>query len=156
MNSFAETKAIGKDVETQGMINAHFRDGAVVVEYLPSIGEEMREQTPLTEFSTAKPLTQFRELGENFKGLSFRAMSPVEKMLLCPMYCPTAESDQPLNMSEIYLLDSGGHYLDGTTDVTRTIFFGKPKDEIKNDFTSVLKGMIRLRTAIFPLEESRK
>ncbi|CAG7821665.1 unnamed protein product [Allacma fusca] len=150
LTPLAKMKAIKNDVETQGMINAHIRDGAAVVEYFAWLEEEMMKGTPLTEISAATQLEQFRKVGENFRGLSFGTISASGENAALPHYSPTPESNRPLNISEIYLVDSGGQYLDGTTDVTRTIFFGEAKDEIKDAFTRVLKGMISLRTAIFP------
>lgn len=67
-----------------------------------------------------------------------------------PHYLPTAESDTQITRSDMYLIDSGGQYLDGTTDITRTIHLGRPSAEQKDAFTRVLKGFISMSTIIFP------
>ena len=87
---------------------------------------------------------------ENFKGLSFEPISAVGAHAAMAHYSPTPESAAQITRNEIYLLDSGGQYSDGTTDITRTVHFGEPTDAEKEAFTRVLKGVISLGTASFP------
>ncbi|CAG7833794.1 unnamed protein product [Allacma fusca] len=86
----------------------------------------------------------------DFAGLSFTTISSSGPNGAIIHYKPSPESDRPLSLNEIYLVDSGGQYLDGTTDVTRTLHFGTPTEHERECFTRVLKGQIALKQAIFP------
>lgn len=88
--------------------------------------------------------------GEHNRGLSFTSISAVGKHAAMAHYSPTSDSDAQITRNEMYLIDSGGQYLDGTTDITRTIHLGEPTTEQKDAFTRVLKGFISLARAIFP------
>lgn len=88
--------------------------------------------------------------GEHFKGLSFTSISAVGAHAAMAHYSPTNLTDTRITRNEIYLIDSGGQYSDGTTDITRTLHYGTPTDDQKDSFTRVLKGFISLSRAIFP------
>ena len=83
-------------------------------------------------------------------GLSYPPISACGAHAALPHYIPTKKTDMPLSTTEVYLIDSGGQYLDGTIDTTRTVYFGEPSQELMDAFTRVLKGSIFLRTAAFP------
>lgn len=87
---------------------------------------------------------------EHFRGLSFEAISAVGSNAAMAHYSPTDETAVAINRNQIYLLDSGGQYFDGTTDTTRTVHFGTPTDFEMEAFTRVLKGFISMGTATFP------
>lgn len=142
-------KAIKNAVELQGSRNSHERDGAALVRFLHWLSLEA-PRGGVTEISAAKRLQQFREESELLRDLSFDAISGAGPHAAIPHYRVTEESSTPLEMDQIYLVDSGGQYPDGTTDVTRTVIIGTPTDEMRDRFTRVLKGHIALATAVFP------
>lgn len=87
---------------------------------------------------------------ENFRGLSFSSISAVGSHAAMNHFKPSVETDRQITKDEIYLIDSGGQYWDGTTDVTRTVHFGTPSNEEREAFTRVLKGFIAVNSAVFP------
>ena len=104
----------------------------------------------VTEIIGSDKLASFRAEMENFVGLSFDTISSVGPNAAIIHYKATPETSRSLTTDEIYLVDSGGQYKDGTTDVTRTLHFGSPKPFEKECFTRVLKGQIKVATAVFP------
>lgn len=142
-------KQIKNAVEIAGMKQAHVRDGVAVTRFLHwlSIEGSRGEQT---ELSAAHRLTAFRRELTGFHGVSFDPISAADAHGALPHYWPTPESNRPIRPDSVYLIDSGGQYLDGTTDVTRTIAIGAPRQDVKDRFTRVLRGHIRLATAVFP------
>uniref|UniRef100_A0A0A9ZGQ6 Xaa-Pro aminopeptidase 1 n=2 Tax=Lygus hesperus TaxID=30085 RepID=A0A0A9ZGQ6_LYGHE len=143
-------KSVKNAVEAKGMVNAHIKDGYALCSFLQWLEENMLKGTHLTEISAADKLQEFRSKEEGFRGLSFPTISSVGAHAAIIHYQPSSYTDAALSMEEIYLVDSGGQYLDGTTDVTRTVHFGNPCEFEKECFTRVLKGVISLNTAIFP------
>lgn len=142
-------KVVKNPVEAEGMRNAHIRDGVAVIKYLHWL-EQNINKIKITELSGGDIVSQFRAEGEHFKGLSFSPISAFGKNAAMAHYRATTESDTEITDKEMYLIDSGGQYLDGTTDITRTIHLGTPKPEEKEAFTRVLKGFISLSRTIFP------
>jgi Xaa-Pro aminopeptidase len=142
-------KAIKNEVELQGSRDSHIRDGAALVRFLHWLSLEA-PKGGVTEMSAAKRLQEFREENPLLRDLSFDSISGAGPHAALPHYRVTEESSLPLEMDQIYLVDSGGQYPDGTTDVTRTVIVGTPTDEMRDRFTRVLKGHITLATAIFP------
>lgn len=142
-------KAIKNPAELSGSKSAHRRDGAVLTRFLYWLSVEA-PKGDLDELSVAGKLLQMREGGEHFRDLSFGTISGAAGNGANPHYSVTSESNRRLNPGDLYLVDSGGQYLDGTTDVTRTIAVGEAGDEEKRHFTLVLKGHIALGTATFP------
>lgn len=109
----------------------------------------------MSEISAAQKLEEFRittakEMGEKLEDLSFDTISAVGANGAIVHYRVTTQTNKKLNAGELYLIDSGGQYRDGTTDVTRTVAIGNIGEEEKRCFTLVLKGMIALSTACFP------
>jgi Xaa-Pro aminopeptidase len=142
-------KALKNEVEIQGAINAHVQDGIALCRFLAWLdAQPLKGET--TELSASKKLLEFRQEGEFFKDLSFESISAYGPHGAIIHYRVTEASDIPLKKDGIYLLDSGGQYLTGTTDVTRTIALGKPTEEQKDRFTRVLKGHIAIASAVFP------
>ena len=142
-------KALKNKTEIAGFKNAHTRDGAAMVKFLYWLGKSM-EKTDITEVSAAVKVAEFRAQNDLFKGMSFETISSYGAHGAVVHYAPSAKTDIPLKPEGIYLIDSGGQYLDGTTDITRTITLGTPTEEQKDRFTRVLKGLIDLLITSFP------
>ncbi|XP_058063641.1 xaa-Pro aminopeptidase ApepP-like [Anopheles bellator] len=143
-------KAVKNATEAQGMRNCHVRDGVALCQYFAWLERTIAAGTPVTEISGATELERCRSCQQHYKGLSFATISASGPNGSIIHYHPLPETNRPINDQEIYLCDSGAQYLDGTTDVTRTVHFGKPSDEEIRAFTHVLKGQIALSTATFP------
>ncbi|MBN2365378.1 MAG: M24 family metallopeptidase, partial [Calditrichaeota bacterium] len=142
-------KAIRNETQIQGLKAAHLRDGAAMVKFLHWLSKNL-EQTTITEISAAEKLEKFRAVQDLYQGLSFETISAYGEHGAIVHYSSTPESDVPLKPEGIYLIDSGAHYLDGTTDITRTVALGDPTAEQKDRFTRVLKGHIQLAMTRFP------
>ncbi|NJS15065.1 MAG: aminopeptidase P family protein [Sphingopyxis sp.] len=142
-------KACKNPVEIQGMKNAHVRDGVAVTRFLKWL-EEAGPAGGLTEASVADKLRSFREEGGDLKDLSFDTISAAGANAASPHYRFDPDDSAALPTNGIYLVDSGGQYPDGTTDITRTVVIGTPTAEMRRRFTQVLKGHIALATARFP------
>jgi Xaa-Pro aminopeptidase len=142
-------KALKNEVEIKGAINAHIQDGVAICRFLNWLRDQPL-QGETTELSAAQKLYEFRKKGQPFEGLSFNTISSFGPHGAIIHYKATPESDVPLTRDGLYLLDSGGQYLTGTTDITRTIALGAPTPEQKDRYTRVLKGHIALATACFP------
>jgi Xaa-Pro aminopeptidase len=149
MDPCALPKACKNLVEQLGAKTAHVRDGGAVCEFLHWLSIEA-PKGQLDELSAAAKLQTFREKGEIFKDLSFRTISAAGPNGALCHYSVSEETNLPIELNSIYLVDSGGQYLDGTTDITRTVAVGTPTAEQKDRFTRVLKGHIALATALFP------
>jgi Xaa-Pro aminopeptidase len=147
-------KACKNPVELDGARAAHRRDGAALVRFLAWLAEA---GSGLTEIAAADRLEAFRAEGEHFRGLSFPTISAAGPSGAIVHYRSSPDSNRVLEPGHLYLLDSGAQYLDGTTDVTRTILIGTsgaigtPGDEERRRFTLVLKGHIALSAARFPV-----
>ncbi|MCF8466115.1 MAG: aminopeptidase P family protein [Sneathiella sp.] len=142
-------KAIKNSVEIEGTRKAHIRDGAAVAKFLHWLADNTASGR-VDELTAEAQLRQFREVGENFKDLSFPTISGSGPNGAIVHYRATETSNRALTSGSLYLVDSGAQYLDGTTDITRTIAIGEPSTEMRNRFTLVLKGHIALATALFP------
>lgn len=142
-------KACKNDVEQEGARAAHRRDGAAVAQFLHWFSNEA-PKGELDEISAAKHLESCRRRLNLFQDLSFRTISAAGPHAAIPHYSVDEDSNLPIDKNSVFLIDSGGQYLDGTTDITRTIAVGEVSDEAKRCFTLVLKGHIALATARFP------
>ena len=108
-----------------GMRSSNVRDSAAIVKYFAFLEEELKKDNhTLNEFNGAEKLLELRAKGELFKGPSFETISSIGPNGAIIHYKPEEDDNSKLNNDEIYLLDSGGQYLDGTTDITRTTHFG--------------------------------
>lgn len=142
-------KAAKNDVEIQGTRNAHIRDGVAVVKFLHWISVNAPGGT-VDELSAERQLYQFRSIGDNFRDTSFSTIAGSGPNGAIVHYRSTEATNRKLDQNSLFLVDSGAQYLDGTTDITRTIAIGTPTDEMKSRFTHVLKGHIALAKAVFP------
>lgn len=142
-------KARKNEAEVAGTRAAHVRDGQALSRFLAWLAHEAPGGT-VTEISAAKQLESFRAETGVLKEISFDTISGSGPNGAIVHYRVTTDTDRALGDGELYLVDSGAQYLDGTTDVTRTIAIGTPSQEMKDCFTRVLKGHISLASARFP------
>ncbi|MBA4767751.1 MAG: aminopeptidase P family protein [Porphyrobacter sp.] len=144
-------KAVKNAVEQQGHRDAQARDGAAVSKFLRWLEIEA-PKGGVDELSAAARLQAFREEDEGLRDLSFDTISAAAGHAALPHYKVDADSNIPIPPSSIYLVDSGGQYPGGTTDITRTVWVGpgEPSAEMRDRNTRVLKGHIQLARAVFP------
>ncbi len=147
-------KACKNEIELDGMRAAHLRDGASLTTFLAWLAQAA-PQGGLTEIAAADKLESLRACNDRFMDLSFPTISGSGPNGAVVHYRASLESNRELAPGDIYLLDSGAQYLDGTTDVTRTVFIGgkddvTPTPQQRDRFTRVLKGHIAIATARFP------
>jgi Xaa-Pro aminopeptidase len=142
-------KACKNSGEIDGTRAAHRRDGAALTRFLAWLAREA-PKGGLAEIAASDRLEAFRREGEYFRDLSFSTISGAGSNGAIVHYLATQETEKRLEPGSLYLLDSGAQYLDGTTDVTRTIAIGEPTKEMRDRFTRVLKGHIALALARFP------
>eukprot|EP00094_Tigriopus_californicus_P008031 TCALIF_07731-PA protein Name:"Similar to AMPP Probable Xaa-Pro aminopeptidase P (Tuber melanosporum (strain Mel28))" AED:0.31 eAED:0.31 QI:0/0.83/0.71/1/1/1/7/0/582 len=143
-------KAQKNDVERQGMINANRRDAVAVIEFAAHLEETMAQGEAWDELKASEELLKRREALKFSQGPSFSSISAYGPHGAIIHYRPDNESNAPIGTDSLYLLDSGGQYLDGTTDTTRTFHFGSPTAYEKEMYTRVLQGAIDLARAVFP------
>jgi Xaa-Pro aminopeptidase len=142
-------KAVKNAAEIAGTRRAHLRDGAAVTRFLCWL-EKTAPEGHLDEIAVAEALERFRSETGALKDISFDTISGAGAHAALPHYRVTRAASAPLKRNEIYLIDSGGQYEDGTTDITRTVIVGEPTAEMRDRFTRVLAGMIAVSTARFP------
>ncbi|MBO6596254.1 MAG: aminopeptidase P family protein [Pseudomonadales bacterium] len=143
-------KAQKNSVELSGIRNCHIRDGSAVSRYLAWIDREVAAGKNYNEAELSDQLESFRRELPDIHDLSFDTISAAGQNAALAHYNHLNGTPADLEMNNLYLVDSGGQYLDGTTDITRTIIIGEPSDEHKKMFTLVLKGHIALACAVFP------
>jgi Xaa-Pro aminopeptidase len=141
-------KAIKNATEIEGSRQAHLRDGVAVTRFLAWFAREAPKGN-LTEIDAALKLEECRFETGLLKQLSFPTIAGGGPHAAIPHYRVTTASNRKITPG-IFLVDSGGQYQDGTTDITRTVAVGPPSDEMKDRFTRVLKGHIAIATAVFP------
>jgi Xaa-Pro aminopeptidase len=142
-------KAVKNHAEIAGMRAAHKRDGAALTRFLAWFAHAA-PSGKLTEIDAVKALESFRRDTGLLKDVSFPTIAGSGPNGAIVHYRVTTGSNRRIGMNELFLVDSGAQYEDGTTDVTRTVVVGKPSDEMRDRFTRVLKGHIAIATAIFP------
>ena len=142
-------KASKNAVELEGTRAAHRRDGAALTRFFAWLAHEAPKGT-LREIAASDRLEAFRRQGEKFRDLSFDTISGAGSNGAIVHYHATPKTEKTLEPGTLYLVDSGGQYLDGTTDVTRTVAIGTPTAEMRDRFTRVLKGHIALAMCRFP------
>jgi Xaa-Pro aminopeptidase len=142
-------KARKTAAQLDGIRAAHRRDGASLTRFLAWLEAEA-PHGGITEASAADKLESLRRDNDHFQGLSFPTISGAGAHGAIVHYRVSEDTDSPLTDGNLYLVDSGAQYLDGTTDVTRTVAIGKPSDNMRRHFTLVLQGHIALATARFP------
>jgi Xaa-Pro aminopeptidase len=143
-------RARKNEVEINGAHAAHNRDAIAIIRFLQWL-DETTPVTRLTELDVVSKIFAFRAEGDLFKGLSFPTIAGAGPNGAIVHYVPTKQSNRKLEQGTLLLLDSGGQYLDGTTDITRTVPIGIPDKEMRRHFTLVLKGHIAIASAHFPV-----
>jgi len=142
-------KAVKNEAEVAGARAAHLRDGAALTRFLHWISTQ-GVKGGQDELSAAARLLEFRQATGCLRDLSFRTISATGPHGALPHYSVDEGSNIPIDPGQLYLVDSGGQYLDGTTDVTRVVAIGQPSGEMRRRYTQVLQGHIALSRAIFP------
>jgi len=150
MSPVFKMKSLKNEVEMAGVRKAMIKDGVALTRFFMWLEEHVKSGK-LTEMSVDKKLYEFRSNQEGFMGESFGTIAGYAAHGAIVHYGASPETDATLKPEGIFLLDSGGQYLDGTTDITRTVALGAPSIQQKIDFTLVLKGHIALATALFPV-----
>lgn len=142
-------KSIKNDTEVQGIRNAMERDGVALVRFFMWL-EKAVPGGNVTEIMIPEKLVEYRSQQKNFVGESFDTISGYGPNGAIVHYHVSNESSLPIKPEGLLLVDSGAQYFDGTTDITRTLAVGPLTDQMKKDYTMVLKGHINLATAIYP------
>jgi len=142
-------KAIKNDAEIAGQKAAQERDGAAIAKFLHWIDEEA-PKGEVDELKASDHLESLRRENPELHDLSFDSISGAGPNGAIVHYRSSEKTNRKLEQGTLYLIDSGGQYVDGTTDITRTIPIGQPTDEMRDRFTRVLKGHIAIATAVFP------
>ena len=141
-------KSIKNKIEIKGAISAHIKDGEALSKFLYWI---KKSKTSLnSELVASNKIDKLRSKQDNFICTSFETISGFASNGAIIHYRVTEKSNKQFTNNNLYLCDSGGQYLEGTTDVTRTVAIGKPTQNMKEHFSTVLKGHIALASAIFP------
>lgn len=149
-NPSTDLKAIKNELEIQLTRETMIRDGVALTRFFKWLEEEMSKGTELSEMSISHKLRNFRAEQEGFVGESFDTIAGYREHGALPHYKITDSSNSTLQPQGLFLIDSGGQYRGGTTDITRVVSLGKITDEEKKDYTLVLKGMIEGSTTVFP------
>ena len=143
-------KTVKNEREIAGFRSAMLRDGIAMTKFLYWLHTKVAANSPLTELSVSEKLERFRSEQPLYRGLSFDTIAGYQEHGAIVHYEATPETDMPLKPEGFLLLDSGAQYLDGTTDITRTIPLGPLTDEQKRVYTLVLKGHIQIELCKFP------
>ncbi|XP_021772939.1 probable Xaa-Pro aminopeptidase P isoform X2 [Chenopodium quinoa] len=143
-------KALKNHAEIEGMRNSHLRDAAAVAQFWSWLEAEISKGVTLTEVEVADKLLEFRSKHDGFVDTSFDTISGSGPNGAIIHYKPEPDSCSIVDPEKLFLLDSGAQYIDGTTDITRTVHFGEPTSREKECFTRVLQGHITLDQAVFP------
>lgn len=144
-------KAVKNETEHQGYVDVMKRDGAALTRFFIWLEKTLAEGGEPTEYEVGIKLAEFRAMDDKYVNDSFATIAGYRDHGAIVHYSATPESSHKLQPNGMFLLDSGGQYYDGTTDITRTVSLnGAPTAEERADYTRVLKGHIQLATAIFP------
>ena len=142
-------KAIKNEAEISGQKAAQERDGAAIARFLHWIDEEA-PKGDVDELTASDHLEALRRQNPELRDLSFDSISGAGPNGAIVHYRSSEKTNRKLEKGTLYLIDSGGQYVDGTTDITRTVAIGEPTEEMRDRFTRVLKGHIAIATAVFP------
>ena len=150
------SKAIKTLQEIQGCKKANLNDGAVWVRLMMYVEEALKNGERLTEISVSEKMTEIKAQNKDFVCESFESIVAYADNAAIVHYAPSKETDKEIEAKGLLLIDSGTHYIYGTTDITRTLVCGELTDEEKRRFTQVLKGMIAVATAEFSRDTKGK
>lgn len=149
-NPTSYSKAIKNETEIKNIKDAHLKDARAMVRFMNWLYKELYSAIPLNELSIQDKLDGFRAAEEGFVELSFSTICGFKEHGAIVHYSSSKETNIEVTGNGLLLIDSGGHYLEGTTDITRTFAIGKVNDQAKTAFTNVLKSHIALAEAVFP------
>ena len=141
-------KSIKNEIELNNIRNSHIKDGVAFTKFMYWLKSNIGK-IDITEISATKKLEEFRREQEKFIEPSFSTIAAYKEHAAMMHYSATEESNYKLEPRDLFLVDSGGQYFDGTTDITRTIALGPIPKNVRKDFTNVVRGMIRLSKAKF-------
>jgi Xaa-Pro aminopeptidase len=142
-------KAVKNKIEIGNIQKVMVKDGVALTRFFYWLENNYKDHT-ITEQSASDKILEFRLQQADCTGTSFSTIAAFKEHGALAHYSPSSSSDSLLDRDGVFLIDSGGQYLDGTTDITRTIILGNPDEQQKSDFTLVLKGLINLAMAKFP------
>lgn len=149
-NLVADKKIIKNSIEIDNMKKAHIRDGVYITKFMYWLRKELKSGNKVTEKTAADYMDKLRAGDEKYISKSFNTISGYAKNAAICHYDVKEESALTLENKGLYLIDSGAHYLDGTTDITRTMALGELSDDERLHYTLVLKGMLKFLYAKFP------
>ncbi len=149
MNPEVLMKAMKNDTELKNIINAHIKDGVAVTKFMYWLKKNVGK-IEITEISAAEKLDSFRMEQEGYLWQSFEPICGSGEHGAIVHYAATPETNIPVTTDGLFLTDTGGGYIEGSTDITRTFAFGKITDRMKDDFTTVLLCNLHLARAVFP------
>ncbi|MEY8412176.1 aminopeptidase P family protein [Lachnospiraceae bacterium 62-26] len=149
MNPEVLMKAMKNDTELKNIVNAHIKDGAAVTRFMCWLKKNIGK-TEITEISAAKKLDSFRREQEGYLWQSFEPICGSGEHGAIVHYAATPETNVPVTTNGLFLTDTGGGYMEGSTDITRTFAFGELTDRMKEDFTTVLLCNLHLARVVFP------
>lgn len=141
-----EAKAIKNSVEVEGFRQAMVEDGVALCRFVMWL----EQYSGVTEHEASEMLYKCRALSPLYQGASFENILAYGANAAMAHYAPSADSSSVIDKDTFLLIDSGGHYLCGTTDITRTYHFGTPTDKQKRDYTNILMGLIDISSVVFP------
>lgn len=148
MNPTVLMKAMKNDVEIKNIINAHIKDGVAITRFMYWLKKNIGK-IEITEISAAEKLEEFRKEQDGYLWQSFEPICGSGEHGAIVHYAATEETNVPVVTDGLFLTDTGGGYMEGSTDITRTFAFGKLSDQMKEDFTTVLKCNLHLARAVF-------
>lgn len=141
-------KSIKNEIELKNIRNSHIKDGVAFTKFMYWLKNNIGK-IEITEISATQKLEAFRREQDKFIEPSFSTIAAYKDHAAMMHYSATEESNYKLEPRDLFLVDSGGQYFDGTTDITRTIALGPIPENVRKDFTNVVRGMIRLSKAKF-------
>ncbi len=142
------SKAVKNSIEIENIRKSHLRDGVAVTKFIFWLKSNIGK-IEITEISAARKMEEFRKAQKNFIEPSFETISAYGENAAMAHYSAKPDNCATLEAKGLYLIDSGGQYFDGTTDITRTIALGEVSPKVKQHFTAVLRGMLNLSNAKF-------
>ena len=148
-SEIALLKSLKNPVELEGFKEAMKKDGVALIEFLHWLKSSV-ENEPVTEYTVGRKLAEIRSRQDGFQGESFPPIVGYKSHGAIVHLVVGPDDALPVEPEGVLLFDSGGQYLQGTTDITRTVALGKVSEQTRKDFTLVLKGMIALTSAVFP------
>ncbi|CCE63519.1 hypothetical protein TPHA_0F00320 [Tetrapisispora phaffii CBS 4417] len=144
-------KSVKNATEINNAHKAQTKDALCLIQFFAWLEDRLvNHETLISEYEAAEKLEQIRKVQKNFIGNSFETISSSGANAAVIHYSPTAESSAMINPSKIYLCDAGSQFLEGTTDITRTMHLTEPTQEETTNYTLVLKGNLALERAVFP------